>query len=200
MHSDCSASEGSSRPAAMSSEHRALARRYRFNERVVHACTEGFEPAFTRPTLWGRWDCCGASRGNPASSRSRLRKLVAASALIAALAARASGQEPAEDGLVPPEVAIQEGELAPARAAFRTKLLRQGPAPARAKMPETPPGVTRVEFPSGDLRLAAWLQRPAGDDGGGSRSPGVVFLHGGFGFGLADWRMAAPFLDAGYVL
>src|SRR5215510_10418578 len=29
----------------MTSDHRALAKRYRFNERVVHACTEGFEPA-----------------------------------------------------------------------------------------------------------------------------------------------------------
>ena len=151
--------------------------------------------------MWDRWDCCGESRGRPALSRPGWRKLVAALPLLASLGTHTSAQEPsAEDGLVPPEVAIQEGDLAHARAAFQTKLLRKGAAPARAAMPGTPPGVTRVEFPSGDLRLAAWLQRPAGDDGGGSTSPGVVFLHGGFALGVEDWRMAAPFLEAGYVL
>ena len=103
-----------------------------------------------------------------------------------------------EDGLVPPEVEIQTGEFTAARAAFHTKLVRVGPAPAKATAPSPPTDVTVVEFRSGELPLRAWLQRPDADDS--VRSPAVVFLHGGFAFGLEDWQMTLPMREAGYVV
>jgi dipeptidyl aminopeptidase/acylaminoacyl peptidase len=103
-----------------------------------------------------------------------------------------------EDGLVSPEVAIQTGDFAAARAAFHTKLVRKGPAPPRATMTSVPAGVELVEFASGELRLKAWLQHPPAENG--VKSPAVVFLHGGFAFGLEDWTMTAPLREAGYVV
>jgi dipeptidyl aminopeptidase/acylaminoacyl peptidase len=57
--------------------------------------------------------------------------------------------------------------------------------------------VAEVEYPSGDLRLKAWVNRPAK---AGHKHPAVLFLHGGFAFGLDDWAVSRPFRDAGYVV
>jgi dipeptidyl aminopeptidase/acylaminoacyl peptidase len=94
-------------------------------------------------------------------------------------------------------VAIQNEDYAEVRTRFRTKLLQQGPAPQEEPMPGPPTGVTEVEFPSGKLRLKAWVNRPAKDH---PKQPAVVFVHGGFAFGLPDWEMAQPYRDAGYVV
>src|SRR5262245_56664534 len=60
-----------------------------------------------------------------------------------------------------PEVEFQPEDYAEARSRFRTKLLRRGPAP-QAWAPVTPPAeVTEIEYPSGELRLKAWVNRPA---------------------------------------
>jgi dienelactone hydrolase len=96
-----------------------------------------------------------------------------------------------------PGLELQEEDYAQVRKSFRTQLLRHGPAPQAWEPARPPRGVTEVQYPSGNLRLKAWLQRPAGDD---KKRPAVLFLHGGWAFGEDDWIMARPFLDAGYVL
>jgi dipeptidyl aminopeptidase/acylaminoacyl peptidase len=58
-------------------------------------------------------------------------------------------------------------------------------------------GVAEVEYPSGGLRLRAWVNRPAE---GGRRRPAVLFLHGGFAFDRDDWSVSQPFRDAGFVV
>jgi dienelactone hydrolase len=97
-----------------------------------------------------------------------------------------------------PEVAVQAEDYAQVRKQLRTKLLREGPAPQKEAMPQAPAGVSVVDVPSGELRLKAWVSRPAAEDG--KKRPGVVFLHGGFGFGKEDWEMAQPYRDAGFVV
>jgi dipeptidyl aminopeptidase/acylaminoacyl peptidase len=110
------------------------------------------------------------------------------------LAPRPKVKEPSWE----PEVAVQSGDYAQTRKQFRTKLLERGSAPQKEAMPNAPAGVSVVEFPSGDLRLKAWVNRPA--DGDTVTKPAVLFLHGGFAFGLDDWQMARPYRDAGYVV
>lgn len=84
------------------------------------------------------------------------------------------------------------------RARFVTKLTRIGPAPGASKPPVPPPGVEVVTYPSGDLKLRAWLSTP---DGVQTRaSPAVAFFHGGFGLSPAFVEMARPFHDAGFVV
>jgi dienelactone hydrolase len=89
----------------------------------------------------------------------------------------------------------QTEDYAEARARFRTRLIRRGPAPQAWQREPLPPGVEEVEYVSGDLRLKAWVDRPAG----GPARPAVLFLHGGFAFGADDWQQAQPYRDAGFV-
>ena len=56
--------------------------------------------------------------------------------------------------------------------------------------------VEQVYFPSGDHRLRAWFNR----HGESEKRPAVLFLHGGWAFGVDDWEMTQPFRDAGYVV
>jgi acetyl esterase/lipase len=93
--------------------------------------------------------------------------------------------------------ATQAQEHESTRGSFRTKLLREGPSP-QAHGQVTPPGRTiDIEFPSGTLRLKGWLAFPAE-----AREPlsAIVYLHGGFAFGMDDYEQAQPFLDAGYAV
>lgn len=115
------------------------------------------------------------------------------------IGARAQTKSPAQnDGTIPPEVEIQKGDYAEARKKFRTKLLREASSPQKDPMPEAPAGVAAIEFPSGNLRLKAWVNRP--NDVEKRKLPAVVFLHGGFAFGKEDWDMAQPYRDAGFVV
>jgi dipeptidyl aminopeptidase/acylaminoacyl peptidase len=88
-------------------------------------------------------------------------------------------------------------DLAAARKSFVTKLTVRGPAPQSYRDDEPPAGVQQVDFPSGDLKLKGWLSA-APDDG--KRHLAVVYLHGGWSFSPDDWRDAAPFAEAGFVL
>jgi len=47
------------------------------------------------------------------------------------------------------------------------------------------------------LKLKAWLSDDPGDR---KKRPAVVYLHGGWAFAAPDWRDAAPFAEAGFVL
>jgi dipeptidyl aminopeptidase/acylaminoacyl peptidase len=57
--------------------------------------------------------------------------------------------------------------------------------------------VTEIEYPSGELRLKAWVSCPADEM---SKHPAVLFLHGGFAFGANDWEISQPYRDAGFVV
>lgn len=113
-------------------------------------------------------------------------------------AGTAMTQTNADDGTIPPVVEIRQDDYAKARKRFRTNLLRQTGAPQNDPMPTPPQGVTVVEFASGSLRLRAWINLP--DEHPRRKYPAVLFLHGGFGFGVEDWEMTKPFRDAGYVV
>jgi dienelactone hydrolase len=101
------------------------------------------------------------------------------------------------DGTVTPVVTMSSEDYAVARAAFRTRLTRQGPSPQRLPMPATPDGAREIDFPSGSLSLRAWVGMPPGET---RRPPVVVFVHGGFGFGQEDFDMAAPYRAAGFAV
>lgn len=135
---------------------------------------------------------------HPFTSLDRLLLLLLA---LASTTPRGLGQDPPKPP-GPPSfatlVAVQNQDYAKARRTFHTKLLRQGPAPQSWK-PLTPPaGIAEVEYPSGALRLKAWVNRPAMGDK--RRYPAVLFLHGGHGFDMGDWEASQPFRDAGFVV
>jgi acetyl esterase/lipase len=96
-----------------------------------------------------------------------------------------------------PMAEVQAEDYAQARSRFHTKLTRKGPSPQ--PVPEVKPvaGVTEVEYPSGALRLKAWMNRPTDET---RTRPAVLFLHGGFAFGPEDWEISSPYRDAGFVV
>lgn len=97
-----------------------------------------------------------------------------------------------------PLVKIQTEDYAKARSLFKTKLLRQGPAPQPWKPVNPPTGVTAIEYTSGELKLKAWVSHPANEK---RKNPAVLFLHGGFAFDYPDdWNVSQPYRDAGFVV
>jgi formylglycine-generating enzyme required for sulfatase activity/dienelactone hydrolase len=96
-----------------------------------------------------------------------------------------------------PSVEVQNENYVQARARFQTKLLRKGPPPDRGAPVKPPAGVTEVIYPSGALRLKAWVNRPADDS---RKFPAVLFLHGGFEFAPGDWEQSKPYRDAGFIV
>jgi dipeptidyl aminopeptidase/acylaminoacyl peptidase len=107
-------------------------------------------------------------------------------------------QTTADDGTISPVVEIRHDDYARARKYFHTKLLKQTGAPQNDPMPAPPVGVTAIDFTSGSLKLRAWINLPPGHTR--ARHPAILFLHGGFGFGVEDWDMTKPLRDAGYVV
>ena len=106
---------------------------------------------------------------------------------------------PAQDNrLFAPEVKVQQQDYAEVRRRFRTGLRRQGPAPQDEPFHKAPSGVAEVEFPSGELRLKAWISPEALKTS--TKLPAVLFLHGGFAFGPPDWEMSQPYRDAGFLV
>jgi dipeptidyl aminopeptidase/acylaminoacyl peptidase len=96
-----------------------------------------------------------------------------------------------------PGLELQKEGFAEARAGFRTTLRRKGPSPQYGDPLERPPGASAVDYKCGGLTLRAYVDRDPGD---GVKRPAVLFLHGGFAFGLDDWAVPQPFRDAGYVV
>ena len=84
-------------------------------------------------------------------------------------------------------------------ATFKTHLIREGPSPQPYKPQILPPGVEEITYQSGDLSLKAWVAYPPSASAA-HNVPGVVFLHGGFGFGALDFKDAHPFLEAGFAV
>jgi pimeloyl-ACP methyl ester carboxylesterase len=96
-----------------------------------------------------------------------------------------------------PLVQVQHEDYAKARKHFQTRLLRVGPSPQKWGPLNLPPGVTEVEYPSGSLRLKAWISHA---EAGKKKYPAVLFLHGGHSFSVGDWEMSQPYRDAGFVV
>jgi len=88
-------------------------------------------------------------------------------------------------------------DLATARNGFVTKLKRNGPAPQSYERSTPLSGVEEVTYSSGSLSLKAWVSAQPSE---AKKRPAVVYLHGGWAFGAADWADAAPFVEAGYVV
>lgn len=97
-----------------------------------------------------------------------------------------------------PEVEIQTEDYAKARRKFKTNLVKKSPSPQNAPMPIAPDGVSAVEFPSGDLRLRAWINAPPTMSK--EKIPAVIFLHGGFAFIKPHWEQAESYRRAGFVV
>jgi dienelactone hydrolase len=110
-----------------------------------------------------------------------------------------SSTPPSEAWRAVPEITVQTEDYAAVRSRFHTKLLKIGPAPEQvcddAKAPE---GASRVIFPSGNLRLKAWIGRPK--EKSQQKLPVVLFLHGGFCFDISDWQATQIFRDAGFAV
>ncbi len=103
------------------------------------------------------------------------------------------------DPTLVPDIVVQTEDYAKARRQFHTTLLTKGPAPYQECTPMKPPiGVSSIEFPSGPLRLKAWVNRPPA--GNQQKSPAVLFLHGGFCFDFSDWQVTQAFRDAGFIV
>jgi formylglycine-generating enzyme required for sulfatase activity/pimeloyl-ACP methyl ester carboxylesterase len=96
-----------------------------------------------------------------------------------------------------PEMAIQNEDYAQARARFHTKLLKKGPSPQPWSPIKPPAGTTEIEYRSGELRLKAWVNRPADEK---HKHPTVLYLHGGFAFDMGDWNQTKPYRDAGFIV
>lgn len=127
--------------------------------------------------------------------RALVGSIVASIAVFGAAAATVAFQS---RRLFQPEVQIQKEDYADVRRRFRTRLAPEGASPQREVIALRPPAyVDEVEFSSGDLRLKAWM---SGHRQAGAKLPAVLFLHGGFEFGAADWDMALPYWEAGFVV
>src|SRR6516225_4866675 len=105
-----------------------------------------------------------------------------------------SGESAAKEDPFAPMVKIQAEDYAKVRSQFRTKLTRKGPSPQPWSAAKPPAGVSEIEYVSGELRLKAWVNRPADGD---RKRPAVLFLHGGFAFGAEDWDVSRSYRDAG---
>jgi dipeptidyl aminopeptidase/acylaminoacyl peptidase len=103
----------------------------------------------------------------------------------------------ARPGPPAPEVEIQNEDYGQARSRFKTKLVRKTPSPQPWSPVKPPPRVSEIEFASGDLRLKAWVNRPADVT---RKHPATLFLHGGFAFDKNDWDLSQPYRDAGFVV
>ena len=83
------------------------------------------------------------------------------------------------------------------RKAFKSNLLRKGPAPQPWQTQTPPPGVEKINYQSGDHTLTAWIAMPRALS---TKNKAVIFLHGGFAFDVSDFQSAQAYLDAGYAV
>lgn len=125
------------------------------------------------------------------------RQLMAGATVATALpgiAGRAGAAQP--EAVAPPDLPLFREDYAVARKAFRTKLVKHGPAPDEPQPQVAPPGARQIVYRSGDLDLIAWVSP---EPQGKGPHPAVLFLHGGFAMWPGHWDMVEPFVQAGYV-
>jgi dipeptidyl aminopeptidase/acylaminoacyl peptidase len=85
---------------------------------------------------------------------------------------------------------------------MRVSIIKKGSSPQTVSPDEfnptkQPKGVSQVLYSSGGLKLKAWVSENPND---GKKRPAVLFLHGGFGFSESDWKDAATFEQAGFIV
>lgn len=80
--------------------------------------------------------------------------------------------------------------------AFSTQLTRRGPSPQEADPVPPRSDVRAVTYTSAGRQLKAWMMQPNGP----GPYPALVYLHGGFAFGLSDLDVCRPFLNEGFVV
>jgi dienelactone hydrolase len=117
---------------------------------------------------------------------------MALAALIAMTACRATGGAPTTTAPAPTAAT----SYATARAQFRTRLIKHGPAPQAWQPYSMPDDTSAVDYTSSGLQLRAWLSHSADS----TPHLAVLFLHGGAAFDADDWRMSQPFRDAGFIV
>jgi ankyrin repeat protein len=84
------------------------------------------------------------------------------------------------------------------RSRFQTRLTRRAPAHGSQNQPAPPPGVDTVVYPSGELKLRAWLSVP--EAARTKPAPALVFFHGGSEIHSFFVERARPFQEAGFVI
>lgn len=85
------------------------------------------------------------------------------------------------------------------RDSFQSDLVRKGPAPQGYDQEPLPANVSEVTYASGDLQLRGWVFRPP-EATADQPAPALLFLHGGFAFGMGDLMACQPAMDRGYVV
>lgn len=121
--------------------------------------------------------------------------------LIIAMAFLCAKNSPAQldtsDGTIQVMVKTYDEDYKIARENFKTKLTHIGHAPGKYDTLQVPDGVTEVKFLSNHDTLKAWMNVPSKQN---EKYPAVIFLHGGFSFGLEDWTMTQAYRDSGFVV
>jgi esterase/lipase len=88
--------------------------------------------------------------------------------------------------------------LAKERRGFKTLLLNLNQAPGSMVRIPPPEGAVEVTYPSGKLKLNAWVSPDPKD---GKRHPAVVFLHTDFAVSFTDWEMTqAIYARQGFIV
>lgn len=119
-------------------------------------------------------------------------------ALSTTLILGAARQEPDKNGFIKPVVQVQKEDYAVARSKFTTHLIDAKREPDDPNPLVLPKGAQEIEFTSGTLKLKAWINPPRAESK--DKRQAVLFLHGGFSFGLPDWEMTKPYRDAGFIV
>jgi len=76
------------------------------------------------------------------------------------------------------------------RANFTTKLTKTGKAPQEWDNDPLPPGIEKVNYPSGNFQLEAYLFVPP--NGREQKNPALVFFHGGFAIAAKTFFVVMP--------
>lgn len=92
----------------------------------------------------------------------------------------------------------KNSECAGYHKAIKTKLIKKESAPQGYSKATPPDGVQEITYQSGKLELKAWVSYPKTSTT--EKIPAIVYLHGGFAFGPADFRNALPFKKAGFAV
>jgi acetyl esterase/lipase len=97
-----------------------------------------------------------------------------------------------------PQQASEQESYLSRRAKFNTNLLRKGPSHQDWEDEPLSKNVSKILYKSGGNQLKAWLFRPPSAKN--EKHPGLVYLHGGFAFGMDDMTQCKPFIDAGFIV
>lgn len=84
------------------------------------------------------------------------------------------------------------------RSNYSSKLTYIGPSPQEWENEEPPDNITEIFYESNGTKLKGWYSKPKTENT--QLIPAVVYVHGGFAFGGADFYDALPFLGNGFAV